>query len=192
MNNNSKSTKCDICRYYTYSSVCHPNCGGCDGKSNFQPKTLKVFNTIAVDFDGTLCENGFPEIGEPKPLVIEYIKRQAAAGAHIILYTCRENGTKRNLLDEALQFCAEQGIELYAINENPDNTFPEEYGTSFGGRMELVCELPVKWAIQRLLHISSQVRTVQALKPQILFAKGKRAALCGQAHGSGTTAYRRK
>ncbi len=127
-------TKCGICRYYTYSPVCHPNCSGCDGKRNFQPKTLKVFNTIAVDFDGTLCENSFPEIGEPKPLVIEYIKRQAAAGAHIILYTCRENGTKRNLLDEALQFCAEQGIELYAVNENPDNSFSEEYGTSFGGR----------------------------------------------------------
>ena len=134
MSKNSTSTKCDICRYNTNDYVCHPHCSGCDGQSKFAPKTLKVFNTIAVDFDGTLCENSFPEIGEPKPLVIEYIKRQAAAGAHIILYTCRENGTKRNLLDEALQFCAEQGIELYAINENPDNTFSEEYGTSFGGR----------------------------------------------------------
>lgn len=36
------------------------------------------------------------------------------------------------MLDEALQFCTEQGIELYAVNENPDNTFPEEYGTSSG------------------------------------------------------------
>ncbi|MCM1062063.1 MAG: hypothetical protein NC452_17500 [Eubacterium sp.] len=88
---------------------------------------------MAVDFDGTLCENDFPEIGEPKDVVIDYIKRQAAAGAHIILYTCRENGTERNLLDEALQFCTEQGIELYAVNENPDNTFSEKYG-SYGGR----------------------------------------------------------
>lgn len=134
MNNRMPPDKCGICRYNTNDYVCHPNCGGCDGKSHFKPYSLKVYKTIAVDFDGTLCESCFPEIGEPKPLVIEYIKRQAAAGAHIILYTCRENGTKRNLLDEALQFCAEQGIELYAVNENPDNNFPEEYGTSFGGR----------------------------------------------------------
>lgn len=126
--------KCANCRYNTNDYVCHPHCGGCDGQSKFTPQALKFYKTIAVDFDGTLCENKFPDIGAPKPLVIEYIKRQAAAGAHIILYTCRENGTKRNLLDEALQFCAEQGIELYAVNENPDNTFSEEYGTSFGGR----------------------------------------------------------
>lgn len=134
MNNNFSPDKCATCRYNTNHPVCHPHCSGCNGKSNYEPCGLKVYKTIAVDFDGTLCESCFPEIGEPKALVIEYIKRQAAAGAHIILYTCRENGTKRNLLDESLQFCAEQGIELYAVNENPDNTFPEEYGTSFGGR----------------------------------------------------------
>lgn len=134
MNNKFPPDKCGTCKYNTNHPVCHPHCGGCDGQNRYEPRNLKVFKTIAVDFDGTLCENAFPEIGEPKPIVIEYIKRQAAAGAHIILYTCRENGTKRNLLDEALQFCAEQGIELYAVNENPDNTFPEEYGIHFGGR----------------------------------------------------------
>lgn len=126
--------KCANCRYNTNDYVCHPHCGGCDGQSKFTPQPLKFYKTIAVDFDGTLCENKFPDIGAPKPLVIEYIKRQAAAGAHIILHTCRENGTRRALLDEALRFCSEQGIELYAINENPGNKFPEEYGTGFDGR----------------------------------------------------------
>ncbi|MCM1165650.1 MAG: hypothetical protein NC401_06530 [Ruminococcus sp.] len=125
--------KCVTCRFNTNHPVCHPHCSGCDGKSKYEPVKLKIYNTIAVDFDGTLCENNFPEIGEPKDIVIDYIKRQAAAGAHIILYTCRENGTERNLLDEALQFCTEQGIELYAVNENPDNTLSEKYG-SYGGR----------------------------------------------------------
>ena len=134
MNNKLPSDKCGICKYNTNHPICHSYCSGCDGKSKYAPCGLKVYQTIAVDFDGTLCKSKFPEIGEPKPLVIGYIKRQAAAGAHIILYTCRENGTKRNLLDEALQFCAQQGIELYAVNENPDNTFPEEYGIDFGGR----------------------------------------------------------
>lgn len=129
-----KTDKCRTCKYNTNDYVCHPHCGGCDGASKYEPKTLKVFKTIAVDFDGTLCEPCFPDIGEPKPLVIEYIKRQAAAGAHIILYTCRENGTKRALLDEAVQFCKDQGIDLYAVNENPDNTLGDEFGVESSGR----------------------------------------------------------
>lgn len=128
------SSKCQTCKYNTNDYVCHPHCGGCDGRSKYECKGLKFYKTIAVDFDGTLCENNFPDIGEPKPLVIEYIKRQQADGAHIILHTCRENGTKRALLDEALEFCAEQGIELYSVNENPDNIFPDEYGTGIDGR----------------------------------------------------------
>lgn len=129
--------KCTACKYNTNDYVCHPHCGGCDGQSKFVPRaaqTLKFYKTIAVGFDGTLCENKFPDIGAPKPLVIKYIKRQQEKGAHIILNTCRENGTRRALLDEALRFCAEQGIKIYAVNENPDNPLPEEYGTGFDGR----------------------------------------------------------
>lgn len=33
-------------------------------------------NIIAVDFDGTLCVNKFPEIGEPITDTIEYIKKK--------------------------------------------------------------------------------------------------------------------
>ena len=91
--------------------------------------------TIAVDFDGTLCENRFPDIGEPKPLVIEYIKRQAAMGARIILHTCRENGYHRALLDEAVAFCVSREITLYAVNENPDNPYREQYGTGPGRKV---------------------------------------------------------
>lgn len=78
------------------------------------------YEFVAVDLDGTLCTNAFPEIGEPRPLVIEYVKWLAAQGSKIILYTCRENGTRR-LLDEAVAFCKAQEIPLYAVNENPGN-----------------------------------------------------------------------
>lgn len=106
---------------------------GTDAKtSHVMGADTSAYSTIAVDFDGTLCENRFPEVGEPKPRVIAYIKQQAAAGARIILHTCRENGTRRALLDEAIEFCRGQGIPLYAVNENPGNHFCEEYGT--GGR----------------------------------------------------------
>ena len=40
-------------------------------------KTPKI---IAVDFDGTLCTNAYPEIGEPIPYSLLYVTRAKAAG----------------------------------------------------------------------------------------------------------------
>lgn len=90
--------------------------------------------TIAVDFDGTLCENRFPEIGRERPGVVEYVKKRAAEGAKIILHTCRENGARRALLDEALLWCVERDIPIYAVNENPDNDYGERFGVAGAGR----------------------------------------------------------
>lgn len=36
---------------------------------------------IAVDFDGTLCKQAWPEIGEENEILIEHLKEQQAAGA---------------------------------------------------------------------------------------------------------------
>jgi hypothetical protein len=83
----------------------------------------REYDAIAVDFDGTLCEDRFPEIGEPKRGVIEFVKRHSARGAKIILHTCRENTPQRAALDEAVEFCATHGIPLYAVNENPSNPY---------------------------------------------------------------------
>ncbi len=80
------------------------------------------YEFVAVDFDGTLCLNAFPEIGEPNALIISYVKHLAAAGSKIILYTSRENGT-RALLDEAVAWCESQGIPLYAVIDNPGNPY---------------------------------------------------------------------
>ena len=101
---------------------------------NGADKPRKYYDTIAVDFDGTLCECRFPEIGEPKPLVIEFIKQHAARGTKIILHTCRENGTRRALLDEAVSFCETHGIPLYAVNENPGNEYTAQFGIQRAAR----------------------------------------------------------
>lgn len=69
---------------------------------------------IAVDFDGTLCENRYPEIGAPSEYVIEYVKSNKNNGAKIILWTCRVG----SLLEDAIKWCSEQGIEFDAVNEN--------------------------------------------------------------------------
>lgn len=74
----------------------------------------KKCDIIAVDFDGTLCENMWPEIGEPNQPVIDYIKRRKSEGAKIILWTCRVGKDLQN----AIIWSKWQGIEYDAVNEN--------------------------------------------------------------------------
>ena len=54
----------------------------------------------AVDFDGTLCTNKWPEIGEPNLELIEFLKAEQEKGNKVILYTMRED----ELLDAATEW----------------------------------------------------------------------------------------
>ena len=80
----------------------------------------KMPYTIAIDFDGTLCENQFPEIGAPNRCLIteliEYKKNHPEV--KYILWTCRDNHTEERYLDRAVQFCKDYGLEFDAVNEN--------------------------------------------------------------------------
>lgn len=69
---------------------------------------------IAVDFDGTLCSNKWPEIGEPEELLLGTLRQHQDHGSKIILWTCRTG----KLLDDAVKWCEEQGLIFDAINEN--------------------------------------------------------------------------
>ena len=69
---------------------------------------------IAVDFDGTLCENKWPEIGEPNEELIQYLKKEQAAGAKLILWTCRTG----KMLYNAVAFCAEHDLIFDIVNRN--------------------------------------------------------------------------
>lgn len=79
---------------------------------------------IAVDFDGTLCENKFPEIGEPHTHIIQALLYEQEEGAKLIMWTCRTG----DLLKNAVEWCAKQGVQFDAVNEN----LPEII-ESFGG-----------------------------------------------------------
>ena len=69
---------------------------------------------IAVDFDGTLFENAWPDVGAPIEKNINKLKAEQADGAKVILWTNRVGGA----LDKAVNFCKEHGIHLDAVNEN--------------------------------------------------------------------------
>lgn len=72
------------------------------------------FKIIAVDFDGTLCENKWPEIGEPNLELIAYLKERQAAGDKLILWTCRRD----EILQNAVVWAAKHGIIFDAVNAN--------------------------------------------------------------------------
>lgn len=69
---------------------------------------------IAIDFDGCLCENKWPEIGEPHIEVIDMAIAERRNGAALILWTCRVGG----LLEEAVDWCSSYGLEFDSVNEN--------------------------------------------------------------------------
>ena len=79
--------------------------------------------TVAIDFDGTLCANKYPEIGEPNTALIEYLAGQRRQGWKIILWTCR---TGRELLD-AVDWCKAHGLVFDAVNKNLPETI-QAYG----------------------------------------------------------------
>ncbi len=47
---------------------------------------------VAIDFDGTIVEHKFPEVGKPVPGAIEWMKKWQDAGAQLILWTMRSDG----------------------------------------------------------------------------------------------------
>ena len=73
---------------------------------------------IAIDFDGTIVEHRYPSIGRELPFAIETLKKLSEEGHRLILWTVREG----RLLEEAVAFCRERGLEFYAVNRD----YPEE------------------------------------------------------------------
>ncbi len=73
---------------------------------------------IAVDFDGTIVEHLYPEIGKEKLFAFETLREMQKRGFKLILWTVRSG----NELEEAVEFCRNKGVEFYAVNKN----YPEE------------------------------------------------------------------
>lgn len=86
---------------------------------------------IAVDFDGTLCENKYPEIGKTRQEIVDnLIFEKFIMNSKIILWTCRTG----KQLEEAVEWCKKQGLYFDAVNEN----LPEIV-EAFGGDNRKIC-----------------------------------------------------
>lgn len=74
----------------------------------------EMSKAYAVDFDGTLCENRWPEIGEPNQELIGYLVGRRQQGDKVILWTCRSG----ELLQKAVEWCQGHGLKFDAVNSN--------------------------------------------------------------------------
>jgi len=79
--------------------------------------SLKFKKTIiAIDFDGTIVDHEFPDIGELRKDSKEVINRLYDEDYYIIIWTCRAAFQ----LIEAIKFLNENNIKYHKINENAD------------------------------------------------------------------------
>lgn len=73
---------------------------------------------VAVDFDGVLCRDEFPEIGAPNYQMISLVREIADAGHEVVLWTSRAD----DRLVEAVRWCEDRGLHFCAVNDNaPSN-----------------------------------------------------------------------
>lgn len=79
---------------------------------------------IAIDFDGTIIEDRFPDIGEMKQGAGEAINALYAEGFTIIIWSCRNGINKAR----AIEWLVRAGIKFHYFNQScADNV--KKYGS---------------------------------------------------------------
>lgn len=74
----------------------------------------------AVDFDGTIVEHRYPDIGDPVPGAFKWLKEWQNVRVKLVLWTMRHDGPESgDVLTQAVEFCRQNGVEFWGLNENP-------------------------------------------------------------------------
>ncbi len=120
---------------------------------------------IAVDFDGTIVEHQYPEIGKEKLFAFETLREMQKRGFKLILWTVR-SGEK---LDEAVEFCRKKGIEFYAVNKNyPEEVIDDDFARKIEADIYIddrnVGGFPGWSAVWQMLNPDENVRNPQLKK----------------------------
>jgi hypothetical protein len=96
---------------------------------------------VAIDFDGTIVDHRFPEVGAPVPLALQSIRALIAMRWRVILWTMRSG----KHLDDAVEFLKRHGIEPWAVNANPTQSgwtsSPKAYAHYYVDDAALGCPL---------------------------------------------------
>jgi hydroxymethylpyrimidine pyrophosphatase-like HAD family hydrolase len=109
---------------------------------------------ICIDFDGTIVDHRFPDIGPPAPGALEWLAKFQEAGAKLILFTMRSDGGKHGgTLRAAVKYLEDHGIKLYGVNKNPTQihwtTSPKAYGQIYIDDSAFGCPLIQPEGFQR-------------------------------------------
>ena len=87
---------------------------------------MEVPLKIAIDFDGTIVEHKYPEIGKEILFAFETIKALQKQKHQLILWTY-SSGKE---LDDAVDYCRQNGVEFYAVNASyPEEEFDEDFAS---------------------------------------------------------------
>ena len=77
---------------------------------------------IAIDFDGTICADGWPYVSKGKLINSTYEKMlkqiELNPATSFVLWTCRDG----DLLEEAVDWCLDNKLPIYYFNENHPST----------------------------------------------------------------------
>lgn len=71
---------------------------------------------IAVDFDGTVVDHRYPEVGPSVPFAVETLRDLNRLGYKLILNTMRSG----QHLKEAITWFEQNGIKLYGVGFDPE------------------------------------------------------------------------
>lgn len=86
---------------------------------------------IAVDFDGTIVEHRYPEIGRERPYATQVLKMLIEERHKVVLWTMRSG----DLLDAAVNWCKERGVEFYAVNSDLSDKFEDERDPNYSCKL---------------------------------------------------------
>ncbi len=132
--------------------------------------------TIAVDFDGTIVEHRYPRIGNEIPFAVDTLKLLQKDKHRLILWTVREG----DLLDEAVQWCKERGLEFYAVNRDFPEETEDDRGFSRKPKVEMFIDdrnlggLPDWGIIYRMITENLKFQDVYSVEQESAPAKKRR------------------
>ena len=115
---------------------------------------------IAIDFDGTCVEHDYPAIGLEVEGAVETLRALSKRGHRLILFTMR-SGEK---LEAAVRWFRDRKIELWAVNENPEQrswtTSPKVYADYYIDDSALGCPIMFIDGVRHHVVNWSKVRTM--------------------------------
>ena len=115
---------------------------------------------IAIDFDGTCVEHDYPAVGLEVEGAVETLRALNKRGHRLILFTMR-SGEK---LEAAVRWFRDRKIELWAVNENPEQrswtTSPKVYADYYIDDSALGCPIMFIDGVRHPVVNWSKVRTM--------------------------------